>query len=93
MFCKLTSATFVVLCLSVARAQPSPPDIGNEYMTNITMNRPERSGVLYASGDYTLFVQTTPTTKWPSQLNLGNHGQQETYVTYNDATRFDLNVG
>ena len=83
----MSSFALLVGFLVVQAIGQSPPDIGNEYITNITMNRPERSGVLYASGDFTLFVQSTPADPLPNQLNLGNQGQQETYVTFNPASK------
>lgn len=66
----------------------APPNIGTHYATNFTMRADgTSSGALYASLDYTLFAQTRPNTTFPYQLNLGNHGQSETYVAYNPSSK------
>eukprot|EP00048_Salpingoeca_helianthica_P023758 m.26922 g.26922 ORF g.26922 m.26922 type:complete len:222 (+) comp8970_c0_seq1:122-787(+) len=80
------AALLLVSCALLAgAAPPSPPDIGNEFVTNISMNRPLRSGVMYGSDLFTLFVQTKPEIRFPNQLNLCDHGQSETYVAFNPA--------
>jgi hypothetical protein len=59
-------------------AAQSPPPIGTHYSTTVAMNQDGvvSLGRLYATGDWTLFEQSSPKTAFPFQLNLCNHGSR-----------------
>eukprot|EP01125_Pyxidicula_operculata_P012917 TRINITY_DN4252_c0_g1_i1.p1 TRINITY_DN4252_c0_g1~~TRINITY_DN4252_c0_g1_i1.p1 ORF type:complete len:190 (-),score=5.77 TRINITY_DN4252_c0_g1_i1:24-593(-) len=74
--------TFVFVAFASCQ---SPPNIGTSF--SAIMKQVEFDGTyigqIYAQDDTTLFIQTSPATNYPAQLNICHDGFSESNVNYN----------